>query len=240
MNNKRRKKLKLKAQRVREKLFVARDRGSTIDQLVTDLVQNGPSCSSVRVLPQHQQNAFLARFEKIRQSSNRRREQTGDRVVLAEQLRRQLLFKYGTPDTPAMKEEQSKMPPGFAYSLRRGASSLLKYEHEGDNGDDSDFLQSYGQDSSQQSLRIVVVSDTHGMEETLPLNSSDGLLPVGDLLLHLGDFAVDRGPVQTYLESLDKWLAKQPHKYKVVLRCNLLFLGCCGIERMKGYSPRTT
>jgi hypothetical protein len=137
MNNKRRKKQKLKAQWVREKLFVARDSGSTIDQLVTDLVQNGPSCSSVRVLPQHQQNALLARFEKIRQSSNQRREQTGDWVILAEKLRRQLLFKYGTPDTPAMKEEQSKMPPGFAYSLRQGGSSLLKYEHGGDNGNDS-------------------------------------------------------------------------------------------------------
>lgn len=219
MNNKRRKKLKLKAQRVREKLFLARDRGSTIDKLVTDLVQNGPNCSSVRVLPQHQQNALLARFEKIRQSSTRRREQTGDRVILAEQLRRQLLFKYGAPKVQTM-DEQSKIPPGFAYALRQGASSLLKYEHGSGNGDDNDFLHSYGQENAQQSLRIVVVSDTHGMEETLPVANSDGILPAGDLLLHLGDFAIDRGPVQTYLESFDKWLAKQPHKYKIVLRGN--------------------
>lgn len=215
MNNKRRKKLKLKAQTIREKLFLVRDRGSIIDKLVTDLVQHGPSCSSVRVLPLHQQNALMARYEKIRQSSNRRKEQTGDRVILAEQLRRQLLFKYGLPIGQTILE-QSKIPPGFAYVLRQGASSLLKYEY----GNDSNSPKKFGQEGSQQSLRIVVVSDTHGMEDTLPLDNTEGILPDGDLLLHLGDFAIDRGPIQNYLESFDKWLAKQPHKYKIVLRGN--------------------
>ncbi len=219
MNNKRRKKLKLKAQRIREKLFLARERGSTIDKLVTDLVQNGPKTSSIRVLPQHQQNALLTRFEKIRQSSTRRREQTGDRVILAEQLRRQLLHKYDIPDAQTTREP-SKIPPGFAYALRQGASSLSKYEHGKDSRDLGGSLDRYGRENDQQSLRMVVVSDTHGMEDTLRLDNSDGILPDGDLLLHLGDFAIDRGPVQAYLESFDKWLAKQPHKYKIVLRGN--------------------
>ncbi|GAX26125.1 hypothetical protein FisN_24Hh002 [Fistulifera solaris] len=220
MNNKRRKKLKLKAQRVREKLFLARERGSTIDRLVTDLVQNGSKTSSIRVLPQHQQNTLLARFEKIRQSSTRRREQTGDRVILAEQLRRQLLHKYGLPAAQTTPEP-SIIPPGFAYALRKGTSSFLKYKHGNDSRRNlGDSVDSFGQENDQQSLRIVVVSDTHGMEDTLPLDNSDGKLPDGDLLLHLGDFAIDRGPVQAYLESFDKWLAKQPHKYKIVLRGN--------------------
>jgi predicted phosphodiesterase len=220
MNNKRRKKLKLKAQRVREKLFLVRERGSTIDRLVTDLVQNGPKTSSIRVLPQHQQNTLLARFEKIRQSSSRRREQTGDRVILAEQLRRQLLHKYGLPAAQTTPEP-SIIPPGFAYALRKGTSSFLKYGYGNDSRRNlGDSVDSFGQENDQQSLRIVVVSDTHGMEDTLPLDNSDGKLPDGDLLLHLGDFAIDRGPVQAYLESFDKWLAKQPHKYKIVLRGN--------------------
>ncbi|GAX11061.1 hypothetical protein FisN_24Lh002 [Fistulifera solaris] len=219
MNNKRRKKLKLKAQRVREKLFLARERGSTINKLVTDLVQNGPNTSSIRALPQHQQNTLLARFEKIRQSSTRRREQTGDRVILAELLRRQLLHKYGIPAAQTMPEP-SIIPPGFAYTLRQGTSSLLKYEQGNDRRDLGDSVDCFGQENDHQSLRIIVVSDTHGMEDTLPLDNSDGILPDGDLLLHLGDFSIDRGPVQAYLEAFDKWLAKQPHKYKIVLRGN--------------------
>ncbi|CAB9505429.1 Metallophosphoesterase domain-containing protein 1 [Seminavis robusta] len=63
---------------------------------------------------------------------------------------------------------------------------------------------------------MVVVSDTHGFEKDL------GVLPQGDVLLHLGDFARDGPPwvKQNSLQLLDEWLAQQPHKHKIVLKGN--------------------
>lgn len=47
-------------------------------------------------------------------------------------------------------------------------------------------------------------------------------LPEGDVLLHLGDFAID-GPSRPRIAALlkfDEWLAEQPHPVKIVLRGN--------------------
>ena len=74
--------------------------------------------------------------------------------------------------------------------------------------------------TSKTSLRLVVISDTHGYEESLTPNGKP--LPEGDILLHLGDFAID-GSVRKKREALrrfDDWLSTQNHRIKVVLRGN--------------------
>ena len=58
------------------------------------------------------------------------------------------------------------------------------------------------------------------MEELLTPRGT--LLPPGDILLHLGDFAID-GPLNRKKKAIikfDEWLARQPHRTKIVLRGN--------------------
>ena len=68
-----------------------------------------------------------------------------------------------------------------------------------------------------QTMDIVVVSDTHGFEGQL-----GDKLPHGDVLLHLGDFALEGSHEKQSraLEVFDEWLAKQSHDYKIVIRGN--------------------
>lgn len=68
-----------------------------------------------------------------------------------------------------------------------------------------------------QTLDIVVVSDTHGFEGQL-----GDKLPDGDVLLHLGDFALEGSHEKETrgLKAFDQWLAKQSHDYKIVIRGN--------------------
>jgi Calcineurin-like phosphoesterase len=88
---------------------------------------------------------------------------------------------------------------------------------------------------SLKTLQIVAISDTHGFEgqlltqKTLDDDNSDGqtgavseLLPRGDVLFHLGNFALEGSPSaeKKALESFDKWLAQQPHPIKIVVRGN--------------------
>jgi len=69
-------------------------------------------------------------------------------------------------------------------------------------------------------IKIVAISDTHGFEQQLTMNEQ--LLPDGDVVLHCSDFALDGSYSDEYkgLKAFDLWLAKQPHKYKIVLRGN--------------------
>jgi len=69
--------------------------------------------------------------------------------------------------------------------------------------------------ASPTSLRIVCVSDTHGMERAL-----SGHVPPGDFLIHAGDYSGDRGKSTLKTKALDEWLAQQPHKIKIVVRGN--------------------
>lgn len=99
---------------------------------------------------------------------------------------------------------------------------------------------------SSSSLQIVVISDTHGMEEQLlqyctkqynnvnikthfiesnnyENNNNKNTIPYGDVLLHLGDFAIDRygrSAERTSIQKFDRWLSYQPHPIKIVLRGN--------------------
>lgn len=208
VNNKRRKKLKQKVNMIREKLGRARaENGSGFSMVdhVTDILVHGRKSSSLQIMTKEQQDALLARWEKVRRSSNRR-EKTGDRVILAEQLRRHLLEKYGIADAADSNTTEigDVLSAAQTFVLRRQSTILPEIVPSEDNG----------------MLRIVVVSDTHGFEEQLSSPEDQGILPEGDVLLHLGDFALDNGPVKEYIRKFDSWLTRQPHPIKIVVRGN--------------------
>ena len=64
-------------------------------------------------------------------------------------------------------------------------------------------------------LRIVAVSDTHGMERLLT-----GRVPDGDIFIHAGDYAADKGKDRSKIKALDQWMEKLPHPLKIVVRGN--------------------
>ena len=211
-NNKRRKKLKLKSQKLREKLI---KQGSLVLDMVKDVLEHGSDSTLILSVSPQQRSALLARWEKARTSSGRRREETGDRVVLAEQLRERLLAKYGEAEEKETPSDEV-MPPGKAFVLRRKAQSLVFPSNSPLNLDDDN----QDPDTGIAPLTMVVVSDTHGFQDDLPLPNGRDVLPDADILLHLGDFAIDDGPVQDHLQKFDQWISKQPHATKIVIRGN--------------------
>ena len=86
IDNKRRKKLREKGQKLWQKLHSLSP--SMLDRVV-DVLKNGRRCDSVLELSRSERIAFLARWDKA-QRSRRRKETTQDRIVLAEQLRLEL------------------------------------------------------------------------------------------------------------------------------------------------------
>ena len=61
------------------------------------------------------------------------------------------------------------------------------------------------------SLRLVVLSDTHGLHEGLEI-------PDGDVLVHAGDLT-GRGTLAE-VEAFDAFLARLPHRHKIVIAGN--------------------
>jgi predicted phosphohydrolase len=64
-------------------------------------------------------------------------------------------------------------------------------------------------------MRIVCLSDTHGLHRRLDV-------PDGDILLHAGDFSM--GGRAHEIERFDRWLGTLPHAHKVVVAGNHDFL----------------
>jgi calcineurin-like phosphoesterase family protein len=62
-------------------------------------------------------------------------------------------------------------------------------------------------------IRFVILSDTHGRHDNIPLP-----LPAGDVLVHLGDIA-DKGNLQD-IRSFARFLDNQPHPCKVIVQGN--------------------
>ena len=60
-------------------------------------------------------------------------------------------------------------------------------------------------------MKIVAISDTHGMHRQLAI-------PEGDILIHSGDF-LGNGRL-TQLEEFCSWLEELPHKHKIVVAGN--------------------
>jgi Icc-related predicted phosphoesterase len=67
------------------------------------------------------------------------------------------------------------------------------------------------------SVRIVCLSDTHGLHRRLTL-------PQADILIHSGDFMV-HGRSTDEIDDFNAWLGSLPHKHKIVIAGNhdLLF-----------------
>lgn len=61
-------------------------------------------------------------------------------------------------------------------------------------------------------MRLVCISDTHGMHQAL------GALPDGDMLIHAGDFSHSGSLAD--LGSFLHWFSAQPHGYKILIAGN--------------------
>ncbi len=184
----------------------------------------------------------MRKWERLRQSS-KRKEETGDRILLAERLRRELETITGSY-TSNIHYNLDEMPPAEAHA--KYVNTLIPginipSDMEGAvSTEDFDTIDIF---EGKDSLRIVIVSDTHGCERSLSTDdfepwiftnsdeevisqtvghSDQKLLPNGDILLHLGDFAVDRGGIarRKALEKFDSWLATQTHPVKIIVRGN--------------------
>jgi Icc-related predicted phosphoesterase len=209
---KKRRKLEKRARQLCERLAITKS--LNIDHLTT---LNGISTYDRKF-----QDEVLSQWEKLRQSATRR-EMTGDRILLAEYFRRQVEIaaideaKLTTNDN----KEDSQKKGSFSYTeyinSLAGINMATSTSSSGLSSEDSSNVQYSGEKGS---VRLVVVSDTHGYEESL--TPSGTILPPGDILLHLGDFAIDSGlkKKKKAIERFDQWLARQPHRTKIVLRGN--------------------
>ena len=65
-------------------------------------------------------------------------------------------------------------------------------------------------------MRIVLISDTHGLHRQLDV-------PGGDLLIHAGDFTLDSKP-PSVVSDFNAWLGSLPHRHKVVIPGNHEYL----------------
>jgi len=167
------------------------------------------------------EDEVLSQWENLRQSATRR-EMTGDRILLAEYFRRQV-EKISIEDAETVEQETKATSHTMRYvKYIEGMVGSNVATSMGSGG----INRSAGSDGSSNkgdkngSLRLVVISDTHGYEESLTPKGTT--LPDGDILLHLGDFAIDSSikKKNKAIEKFDAWLALQPHRTKIVLRGN--------------------
>ncbi len=61
-------------------------------------------------------------------------------------------------------------------------------------------------------MRVVAISDTHGLHDYISV-------PEGDVLIHAGDF-MNFGTRVHEISRFNVWLGKQPHKHKIVIAGN--------------------
>lgn len=206
-NNKCRKKLKHQCKKLRNTLL---QRNSALYQFVLDTA-SGLSChtSHSDTLPLHLQEMVLFQWSRIRRRSRgNRSEQTGDRVIMAERFRQQLLCNHqqwlNEVISSQLKADPSTHSLALSYVLHKNGVAFPNQL----------------QRSTKHSLTLIVISDTHGMESSLPLPRCSNVLPPGDVLLHLGDFSPEERLRDSYTRTLDEWLARQPHSIKIILRGN--------------------
>jgi hypothetical protein len=148
---------------------------------------------------------------------------TGDRILLAENFRRHVerlsaevaesVEEVGKTDSyhtnRYAKYIQDMVGSNVATSMGSGGINRSESVGSGSDGDKSG------------PLRLVVISDTHGYEESLTPRGTT--LPDGDTLLHSGDFTLDSSikKKNKAIEKFDAWLlALQPHRTKILLRGN--------------------
>ena len=86
--------------------------------------------------------------------------------------------------------------------LAEGTAAALTATETDDDALTSDAPRQHG-------LRLVLISDTHGMHRKL------GKIPDGDVLVHAGDFT-RFGKLEDAID-FNAWLGEQPHAHKVVV-----------------------
>ena len=207
---KQRRKLEKRARMLCERL--AMKGGQSIDHLTT--------LDGVSEYDRKFQDEVLSQWANLREAATRR-EMTGDRILLAENFRREIEKKAVTEMDQSQSESKDKshtlryvnhiqsiVGSNVATSLGSGGINSSK------DGNTS------GGDGKNGSVRLVVISDTHGYEESLTPRGT--VLPKGDILLHLGDFAIDSSlkKKNKAIQKFDEWLSRQPHRTKIVLRGN--------------------
>jgi len=221
--NKRKKKLQSKIKTLRARL-ASRGR-SLLDEMTTT------DASMVEVNESMKQDLLLSRWQGLRQQSTRR-EQTGDRVILAEWLRRQLVVS----SAATMEFAETEVSPAKAFVRHFNQNQFSRSTHQQSENEALRVLSGQAEPSTLEQLSqhsnetefpgnvtMIVISDTHGFEyQLMDQGQSTSILPGGDILLHLGDFAVDgsKSDKERGLAKFDQWLARQPHKYKIVVRGN--------------------
>jgi len=190
-----------------------------------------------------EQDLILRRWKQIR-STSARREQTGDRVVLAEEFRRNLLELDSITTTFPAEDDASNLPAKafVLYFNEKEKLNLVARDARETEGEVKKNLKpvqttvelladtAINPLQSLDTIQIVAISDTHGFEGQLISDSevkadtkaTVGNLPKGDLLLHLGDFVKEGSPSaqRESLKNLDEWLARQPHPIKIIVRGN--------------------
>ena len=212
---KKRRKLEKRARQLCERL--AMKGGQNIDHLTT--------LNGITTYDRKFQDEVLTQWEKLRQTATRR-EMTGDRMLLAEYFRRQI-ESVAAEEGKYAKTNETKRE---ALDKKKSACTYTEYINNlsGRNIATSTSSSNLYSDSSLDgqavggngTIRLVVVSDTHGYENQLTPKGS--VLPAGDILLHLGDFAIDSSlnRKKRAIQRFDSWLARQPHRTKIVLRGN--------------------
>jgi predicted phosphohydrolase len=65
-------------------------------------------------------------------------------------------------------------------------------------------------------MRIVLISDTHGLHRQLDV-------PGGDMLIHAGDFTLNSKP-PSVVSDFNGWLGSLPHRHKIVIPGNHEFV----------------
>lgn len=263
MTDKRRK-LQRSEMRLRTKLGQMQSKTKTktkINDKTTSLSNTNDSDDESTVL-----NNLLKKWKDIRKSSSRK-ELTGDRILLAEGLRREL--EHITPPPYVAFEEdfllldgeylRNKMnDPAEAHvcyvntliykeqQQKAKAKAMKKNRIAVVQSGTVDF-------DKKDTIRFVIISDTHGLERSLTTNhfepwrftmkeknspydddndnlllleknngEDDYKLPEGDVLLHLGDFAVDKSlnARNRAIVAFDKWLSQ----FRYVLRVFIITL----------------
>ncbi len=84
------------------------------------------------------------------------------------------------------------------------------------------------------SVRIVCLSDTHGLHRKLTL-------PPADILIHSGDFMV-HGRSTDEIDDFNSWLGSLPHKHKIVVAGNhdLLLMNCAVLNEAYALTNQPT
>ena len=225
---KKKRKLEKRARQLCERL--AMKGGQNIDHLTT--------LNGITNYDRKFQDEVLCQWEQLRERATRR-EMTGDRMLLAEHFRRQIEnvateeaklvvgdeeenenVTNQVDDDHSAKSTQHEKKDSKSYNAfinNLVGSNLATSMSAGVLSADGSNEQFAG---VKDTIRLVVISDTHGMEEAL--TPRGGILPEGDILLHLGDFAIDSSTnrKKAAIRKFDRWLARQPHRTKIVLRGN--------------------